>query len=59
MTEAAAVCRLCGMVGSVETDVSLPRSRAQAAAWAIHFALDHPDVTYHASDYIDLTEAPS
>lgn len=56
MSEPASVmCTLCGVAGTVETKVERVEARASAAAWALHFALEHPNEPAGVSRFLVMT----
>jgi hypothetical protein len=52
---ASVMCTLCGTTGNVETNIEMVEARASAAAWAVHFAVDHPDVGRGVSRFLVMT----
>ena len=54
-TAESVMCTLCGLAGSVETDIEKPDGVASAVAWAAHFAWTHPDASRPVDRHLVMT----
>lgn len=51
-TTASVMCTLCEEAGTIETDIGRAEGVASAAIWAVHFAVQHPEVENGLSRFL-------